>query len=61
MTEGKTYVEILLEKFFIKRIPTIFFLEGLIDKESSVRAATVQFIEPIYRNMDEFKLVRVCM
>ena len=46
MAEGKTYVELFIEQIFVYVISAIFFLERLIDKESSVFADTIQTIEP---------------
>ena len=59
MAEGKAYVEILPEQFFVEGIATIFLLQGLVNEESSVLAATVQFAEPIIRAVDEFKTIRI--
>ena len=54
-------MEILFEQFLIEGIAAIFLFQGLVDKESSVLAAAVQFIEPMLGRVDEFETLGVCM
>ena len=59
MIEREPDVEVLIKKFLIKKIASEFLLQGFINKEASVLAYAIQLIEPIFRNMDEFKFVAV--
>ena len=61
VVQGESYIEILSEQFFVKGISAIFLFQGLIDKESSVLAAAVQFVEPMLGRVDEFETLGVCM
>ena len=47
VVEGEAYVEVFCQQVFIHQIAAKFFLEGLVDEESSVFADAVQFIEPV--------------
>ena len=54
-----SYLWILVQKVFVQIVAAEFSLEGLVYKEPSVLAYAIQLIEPIFRNMDEFKFVAV--
>lgn len=45
VTEGKSYVEFLVEKLLIEEIASVLFLQGLVDKEPSFLADAVQLAE----------------
>lgn len=47
MAEGESYVEILFQQFFVERIAPVLLFQCLVYEESSVLAATVQFVEPL--------------
>ena len=47
VTQGEAYVEVFLEQFLIEIVAPVFLLECLVDEESAVLAAAIQFVEPI--------------
>ena len=56
VVEREAYVEVLLQKFFIKCVAPIFRFQGLVDKEPSVLVDLVEDIEPVLGIMDDFEV-----
>jgi hypothetical protein len=59
MVEGESDVEVLGQQVLVHEVAAILFLEGFIDKESTVLAGTIQTVEPSLRCVDEFNIVAV--
>ena len=59
MAEGKSYIEFLVEEFFVEEIASVLFLQCLVDKEPSFLADAVQLAESFLRGVDQLDVVCV--
>ena len=57
VAEREANAEILFQELLVHDIAPVFFFQGLIYEESAVLASAVQHIEPIFRSVDELKIV----